>query len=108
MHRISIASAAAALLCVTAVSGFAAPMTPTAPAATSSPLTLVQGSGPGWWEQENRGDAPQRYWQLQRRDHGRYDRLQAEIDQLRQQRAQIDARIQQDIAEQHRILHFER
>jgi len=69
----------------------------------------VGREGTGWWEQarERGGEEPRdRYWRLRGRDMERYNRLQVEIDQLRQQRQQIDQRLRADIEEQRRLLGY--
>jgi len=110
MHRIVCASVGLLLAGLAPLASVGAPLTTNVPPKIGSPVTLVQDRdqpGHGWWEREDRGDdARQRYWQLRRNNLTRYNQLQAEIYQLQQQRAQIDARINADIAEQHRMLGY--
>lgn len=105
MPRLMLASAALALLSLTSVTGSAAPMGRTAVVVPAPAITLVQG----WWEQENREDAADRYWRLKRSEYNRYNRLQARIE-LRHRRYhydEYDQRDYPDLREQHRILRFE-
>ena len=101
MRRLMLAPAALALLSLTSVTG-AAPMARKAVAAPA--ITLVAG----WWEQENRNDAADRYWQLKRPEYNRYNSAQARIEQRHKKYHldQYDQRDKQDLQEQHRILNF--
>jgi hypothetical protein len=93
MNRIVTAAIAAAFLGVTPVAG--------------SALAQGQAPGQGWWEQENLPQPPrERYWKLPRPQIQRYNRLQLEINQLVQQRQNIDQRIADAQREQHRLLGF--
>jgi len=105
MRRLILVSAAIALLSLSSVTGSAAPMGRTIVTARAPTITLVEG----WWEQENRTDAPDRYWQLKRSDYRRYNSIQARIDQRhrRYHLDQYDRRDNRDLREQHRILHFD-
>jgi hypothetical protein len=105
MGRLVLASAALALLSPTSVTGSAAPMGRTPVAAPAPTITLVEG----WWEQENRGDAPDRYWQLNRTDRRRYDSAESRIQQRhrRYHYDQYDPRDYRDLRQQHTILRFE-
>ncbi len=97
MNRIVPAAFAAAFLGLMPAAGSAAP------------LVLVQGQGPGqgWWEQEHQEQpSRERYWRLPRPQAERYNRLQLEINQLLQQRQNIDQRIADAQREQHRLLGF--
>ena len=104
MRRLLLAPAALALLSLTSVTGAAAPIERMAVAAPA--ITLVAG----WWEQENRNDAADRYWQLRRSDYNRYNSAQARIEQRHKKYNldQYDRRDKQDLEEQHRILRFQR
>jgi len=105
MRRMVCASVGLMLVGLAPVASVGAPAQVKTPTHSEPPIVLAQG--PGWWEQENRyDDARQRYWQLHHRDVGRYNQLQGEINQLQRQREQIEARIQADLAEQHRILGY--
>jgi hypothetical protein len=109
MRRIVSALVASALLGLAPMIGNAAPLTKATTPSVGSPIVLVQGppQSQGWWEQENRyDDARNKYWQLQRPNSQRYNQLQAQINQLQRQRAQIDARIKAAIDEQHKILGY--
>lgn len=105
MRPLILASAVLALLGLGSVTSFAAPMGGAAIAAPAPGVTLVNG----WWEQENRADAADRYWQLNRSDYRRYNSAQARIDRRhrRYHLDQYDRRDDRDLAQQHRILHFE-
>jgi hypothetical protein len=105
MRRLILASAVIALFGLPSATGVAAPMARNAVAAPASTITLVDG----WWEQENRNDAADRYMRLKRSDFNRYNSVQARIDRRHRQYHldQYDARDHRDLAEQHRILHFE-
>jgi hypothetical protein len=105
MRRLMLVSAALALLCLTPVTGSAAPTDRAAAAARAPAITLVEG----WWEQENRGDAPDRYWQLNRTDRRRYDSAESRIQQRhrRYHYDQYDPRDYRDLRQQHTILRFE-
>jgi hypothetical protein len=105
MRRIMLVSVASALLCLTSGTGSATPTDRAAVAAPAPTITLVAG----WWEQENRGDAPDRYWQLKRTDRRRYDSAESRIQQRhrRYHYDQYDARDYRDLREQHTILRFE-
>jgi len=106
MHRLILASAAMALLGIGAVPVSAAPLARAAgDSAIQAPITLVEG----WWEQENRGDAPDRYWQLKPSQRRQYDSVQRRID-LRHQRSHTDQYDRHDAADlrtQHRLLHYD-
>ena len=104
MRRFVSASAAVLFLGLTSVASLAASIPPQ-PVNTSNPyVTLVQG----WWEHEHREQrAREGYWRLPPPDFDRYNRLQYEIDQLREQRREIDERIRRAEYEQHRMLGFE-
>ena len=105
MRRLMLLSAALALLSLSAVTASATPMDRSGVVARSPAITLVQG----WWEQENRSDAPDRYWQLKRSEYNRYNSAQARIEQRhrRYHYDQYDRRDYPDLREQHRILRFE-
>ena len=105
MRRLILASAVLALFGLPSVTGVAAPMNPQTVTAPAPAFTLVDG----WWEQENRADATDRYWRLKRTDYNRYNSVQARIERRHRQYHldQYDRRDQRDLAEQHRILHFE-
>jgi len=105
MRPLILASAVLALLGLAAATGFAAPMGGAAVAAPAPGIILVDG----WWEQENRADAANRYWQLNHSDYNRYNSAQARIDRRhrRYHLDQYDRRDDRDLAQQHRILHFE-
>jgi hypothetical protein len=105
MRRIMLVSAALALLCLTPVTGSATPTDRATAAARTPGITLVNG----WWEQENHGDAADRYWNLNRSQYNRYNSLEAQI-QRRHRRYHYDNYDQRDypdLREQHRILRFE-
>jgi hypothetical protein len=62
----------------------------------------------GWWEREHRVEqAREHYWHLSPRERDRYNDLQAEINELRQRREEIEERLHRAEREQHRILGFE-
>jgi len=105
MRRLMLASAALALLSLTSVTGSAAPTGRTAVAVPAPAITLVEG----WWEQENRSDAPDRYWNLNRSQYNRYNSLEARIQQRhrRYHYDQYDHRDYPDLREQHVILRFD-
>ena len=105
MRRPMLLSAALALLSLSAVMASAAPMVRSGVGDRAPAITLVQG----WWEQENRSDAPDRYWQLKRSEVARYNSAQARIEQRRRRYHydQYDRRDNADLREQHRILRFE-
>jgi photosystem II stability/assembly factor-like uncharacterized protein len=105
MRPLILASAALALLSLTSVTGSATPMARTAVAARAPAITLVQG----WWEQENRTDAADRYSHLKSSDYKRYNSAEARINQrhARYHTDQYDQRDKRDLAQQHRILHFQ-
>jgi hypothetical protein len=104
MRRLILASTALALLSLTPVTGSATPTDRAVTAPRAPAITLVQG----WWEQENRTDAADRYSHLKTSDYKRYNSAQARIDRRHTQNHtdQYDQRDKQDLAQQHRILHF--
>ncbi len=103
MRRIVLSSLAALLLGLAPHAGFAASLVPPPAPAHDPSITLVDG----WWEHEHREDeARDHYWRLPPQAAMRYNRLQAEINQLQAQRAAIDERIARDLREQHEILGF--
>ena len=105
MGRIASASVLLVLLGLAPVTGFTAPIESTPAVPTGPSIIFVDG----WWEQEHREqDAREGYWRLRQRQQARYNRLQAEIDALQQQRRDIDQRIARDLEEQHRLLGFDR
>ena len=105
MRRLMLLSAALAL-CLSAVTASATPMDRSGVGVRAPAITLIQG----WWEQENRSDAPDRYWQLKRSEYNRYNSAQARIEQRHKKYNldQYDRRDKQDLEEQHRILRFQR
>jgi hypothetical protein len=105
MRHLILASAALALFGLSSMTGFATPMGRTAAAVRAPAITLVQG----WWEQENRSDAPDRYWHLRRSQYNRYNYLQRQIERRhrRYHYDQYDHRDYRDLREQHTILRFE-
>lgn len=96
----------ACVLCVTPLWAQAMPAPARPGISTTNPsTTLVQG----WWEHEHWEDRARRsYWRLPPPAYERYNRLQAEIYELQQRRHEIDERIARAIAEQQRMLGFER
>lgn len=82
----------------------AAPTHGLAVAAPATAVTLVEG----WWEQENHGDATDRYWQLKSTERKRYDAAEARIQKRHNhhvdQYGKSDAR---DLATEHRLLHYD-
>lgn len=105
MRRVLIASVAAlALGALAPAVGSAAPLMPPEVARSASPVVPVEG----WWEQQHREkELRERYWRLPPSQRDRYDRLQAEINQLHQRRAEIDAKLNRSLQEQYRILGFQ-
>jgi hypothetical protein len=103
MRRFVSASAAVLLFGLTPVAGFAAAVAPK-PMITANPsVTLVQG----WWEHEHREQrARDGYWRLPPPELDRYNHLQSEINQLQEQRREIDERLSRALEEQHRMLGF--
>jgi hypothetical protein len=106
MRRLMLLSAALALLSLSAVTASATPMDRSGVGVRAPAITLIQG----WWEQENRSDAPDRYWRLKRSEYNRYNGAQARIEQRHKKYNldQYDRRDKQDLEEQHRILRFQR
>jgi hypothetical protein len=105
MRTLILASAVLTLLGLGSVTGSAASRGGAAVAAPAPTITLAAG----WWEQENRADAPDRYWHLKHSDYNRYNSAQVRIDR-RHRRYHLDHydhRDDRDLAQQHRILHFE-
>lgn len=102
MRRIVFASVA--VLGLIPVAGFAASTVPK-PMVTANPsVTLVQG----WWEHEHmERRAREGYWRLPPPELDHYNRLQIEINELQEQRREIDERISRAVREQHRILGFD-
>ena len=104
MRRIVSASVAVLFLGLTPLVGFAASIVPRPMIAANPSITFVQG----WWERERREQrARQGYWRLPPPELDGYDRLQQEINQLQQQRREIDERIRRAEYEQHRMLGFQ-
>lgn len=104
MRRIISASVAVLFLGVAPLAGFAASIVPKPIVTTHPAITLVQG----WWELEHRQQrARQGYWRLPPPELDQYHRLQQEINQLRQQRREIDERIRRAEQEQRRMLGFQ-
>jgi len=104
MRRIVFATVALALLGLTPVAGTAAPMVPETTTAGRPSITLVEG----WWEQQHREEEYRdRYWRLPPRERDRYNRLQYQINQLQQQRQQIDAQLNRAQQDQYRLLGYQ-
>jgi hypothetical protein len=96
-----VCTAVTALLLVAPFNAHAAPAPATPLPAAHPSITLVQG----WWEHEHREEeARERYWKLPPEALERYNHLQAEINELQEQRHEIDEHIAHEIAEQRRIL----
>ncbi len=104
MHRFILVPATLALLGLGTVTGSATPIDLRAVVARAPAITLVDG----WWEQENRTDAPDRYWRLKPADRRRYDQVQARIEHRHRQYHldQYDHRDDRDLAQQRRMLHY--
>ena len=107
MHRLILASAAIALLGLSTVAGSAAPLgRATGAGVIQAPaITLAEG----WWEQEGRSDAPDRYWQLKPTQRRQYDSAQTRIDRRHRQAHtdQYGSRDRADLRTQHRLLHYD-
>jgi hypothetical protein len=105
MRNLVLLSATALILGLGATTGSAAPASGFAAATPAPAVVLVNG----WWEQENQGDAPDRYWQLNRTDRRRYDAAEARIQHRhhRYHLDQYDHRDDRDLRQQHTILRFE-
>lgn len=104
MNRTFVGLASALLLGLIPPAGHATPVASKAINAANPSVVLVQG----WWEEEHRWDsARQRYWHLPPPALDRYNQLQYEINQLLEQRHEIDERLRDAQGEQHRILGFE-
>jgi hypothetical protein len=104
MHRIFSASVVVLLFGLTPGTGTAASIVPR-PAVIANPAVLFVD---GWWEQENRQDARDRYWRLPPKQITRYHRLQADSDRREQQRRRIDDENNRARQEQHRLLGYDR
>ena len=105
MRHFAAVSATLLVLGAAPVFGHAAPIPPGPAVVDHRAVTLVQG----WWEQEHRrGDARRRYWRLPPEELERYNRLQYRINQLMEQRREIDEHIHRAQEEQKRILGFRR
>ncbi len=105
MRHVVLSSIAALLLGLAPVSVFAGSFAPPRAPAVSNPIILVDG----WWESEHRyNESRDRYWHLPPPQVVRYNRLQAEINQLVAQRAEINRRIARAQHEQHEILGYDR
>ena len=104
MHRFAIASATLVLLGLGPTASSTTPMDHTAAAHRAPVFTLIGG----WWEQENRTDAPDRYWHLNPADRKRYDEAQARIER-RHKRYHLndyDRRDDRDLTEQRKLLDY--
>jgi hypothetical protein len=106
MRRLILISSAVAAFSLGGAAASAAPTHGLAVAAPIPAVTLVEG----WWEQENHGDAADRYWQLNRTDRRRYDAAEARIQQRhkRYHLDQYDHRDDRDLQTEHRVLHYDR
>src|ERR1700676_1223242 len=105
MRRIVSASAMVFLFGLAPVAGVAASIAPK-PMITANPsVTFVQG----WWEHEHwEQRAREGYWRLPPPAFDRYNRLQYEINQLQEQRREIDERLRHAVEEQQQMLGFGR
>ena len=102
MRRFVYASAAVLVLGLIPAAGFAASTVPK-PTNDNPSVTLVQG----WWEHEHmERRAREGYWRLPPPELDHYNRLQIEINQLQEQRREIDERLRRAEREQHRMLGF--
>ena len=82
----------------------AGPVVPNHAVAANPAVTLVDG----WWERDHEEQrARQNYWNLPPWQVQRYNRLQYEINQLQQQRREIDERIARAVQQQRRLLGFQ-
>jgi len=102
--RFILALTSVALLSLGPVTGTAMPMDRKAGTAQGPVITFVAG----WWEQENRSDAADRYWHLNRTDRRRYDQIEARIAH-RHKRYHLDhydRRDDRDLTEQRRLLDY--
>ena len=103
MRRFVFASAAVLALGLTPIAGFAASRAPKPMVAANPSVILAQG----WWEHEHmERRAREGYWRLPPPELDRYNRLQVEINQLQEQRREIDERLRRAEREQHRMLGF--
>jgi len=104
MRRLILVAATVGALGLGGTAASAAPMQGLTVAAPAPAVTLVEG----WWEQENHGDAADRYWQMKPADRKRYDAAEARIQKRHNhhvdQYSKTDAR---DVATEHRLLHYD-
>ena len=104
MRSLIIMSAAALVLGLGTATSSAAPTSGLVRAAPAPTVTLANG----WWEQENRGDAADRYWQLSPRDRRRYDAAEARILKRHHHHLdQYDRHDDSDLKTQRRLLHYQ-
>ena len=81
----------------------AAPTHGLAVAAPAPAITLVEG----WWEQENHGDAADRYSKLKPADRKQYDAAEARIQKRHKGHVdQYDKSDARDLATEHRLLRY--
>lgn len=108
MGRVAFASLAFVFFGLISFAGHAAPATAKHGTA-GKPIIFVQAPREGWWEREHRERrAREGYWQLPLPELDRYNQLQADINELRERRREIDERIRDAEREQHDILGFGR
>ena len=101
MRRLISAIAFVVLTGVCATAGYAAPAVSNHAITGNLTITLVQG----WWEHEHLEQrAREGYWRLPPPDFDRYNRLQAEINELQAQRRELDDRLSRALQEQHELL----
>ena len=103
MRRLILISATVGALGLGSTAASAAPMHGLAVAAPAPAVTLA-----GWWEQENHGDAADRYWQLKPADRKRYDAAEGRIQKRHHHHVdQYNKSDAHDVATQHRLLHYD-
>jgi hypothetical protein len=103
MRHFAYASAAVLVLSLIPAAGFAASTVPRQATTANPSVILAQG----WWEHEHmERRAREGYWRLPPPELDRYNRLQIEINQLQEQRREIDERLRRAEREQHRMLGF--
>ncbi len=107
--RNSVIAACGLILIGTAPAAMAVPASP-APAAGSA--SVVQADAviqvDGWWERDHdENEARMRYWRLQREQLEHYNRIQSQIEQMRQQRHELEQRIERAEWEQRQLLGFQ-
>jgi len=103
MHRAIVASLAVLVLGLAPLKGASATVLPAPGAAAGNPAIYFVD---GWWEQEHRSDASDRYSKWSPAKRKQYDRIQAAQNKRDAERRRIEDQNNRAVQDQHRLLGY--